>query len=117
MRRTTSLTALLLGATLLAPTGQATAAGEICRGEAATIVGTGPTVQGTEGRDVIDGGRRADRIYGGAGNDKIQGGGDKDVLSGGAGNDVLGGKSGRDVAIGGADRDRCRAEVEKSCER
>ena len=31
----------------------ATAAGETCRGEAATIVGTGPTVTGTEGRDVI----------------------------------------------------------------
>lgn len=95
-------------------------------------------LRGGSGQDEISGGKRADRIYGGGGNDriktgparqgrneawggggndKIQGGGDKDVLSGGAGNDVLGGKSGRDVAIGGADRDRCRAEVEKSCER
>lgn len=40
MRRTTSFTALLLGATLLAPTGAATAVGETCHGEAATIVGT-----------------------------------------------------------------------------
>ncbi len=58
MRRTTPLaTAALLGLTLLAPTTwtspAATAAGETCRGEAATIVGTGPTVTGTEGRDVI----------------------------------------------------------------
>jgi Ca2+-binding RTX toxin-like protein len=58
MRRTTPLTtAALLGLALLAPTtwvGPATAAGETCRGEAATIVGA-PRVEvvGTEGRDVI----------------------------------------------------------------
>jgi Ca2+-binding RTX toxin-like protein len=55
--RTTALTTTgLLGLALLAPTtwaGPATAVGETCRGEAATIVGTGPTVTGTEGRDVI----------------------------------------------------------------
>ncbi len=60
MRRTTTLTVLLLGASLLAPIGAATAVGETCRGEAATIVGTEPpvvgnstTLYGTEGRDVI----------------------------------------------------------------
>lgn len=53
MRRTATLTALLVGAALLALTGAASAAGETCRGEAATIVGSGPTVQGTDGRDVI----------------------------------------------------------------
>jgi len=54
MRRTTPLTtAALLGLALLTPATAATAAGETCRGEAATIVGTGPTVTGTEGRDVI----------------------------------------------------------------
>ncbi|UFN43370.1 calcium-binding protein [Nocardioides okcheonensis] len=55
MRRTTSLTAAgLLGLALAAvPATGATAAGETCRGEAATIVGTGPTLTGTEGRDVI----------------------------------------------------------------
>ncbi|MEO5662469.1 MAG: calcium-binding protein [Nocardioides sp.] len=53
MRRTTTLTALLLGATLLAPTGAASAAGETCRGEAATIVGTDAPIVGTDGRDVI----------------------------------------------------------------
>lgn len=54
MRRTTPLTAAaMLGLALLAPTTSATAAGETCRGEAATIVGTGPAVTGTEGRDVI----------------------------------------------------------------
>lgn len=58
MRRTTALTtAGLLGLALLAPTtwiGPATAAGETCRGEAATIVGAPrAAVVGTEGRDVI----------------------------------------------------------------
>ncbi|QSR29326.1 hypothetical protein CFI00_02180 [Nocardioides sp. S5] len=54
MRRTTPLTtAALLGLALLTPATAAVAAGETCRGEAATIVGTGPTVTGTEGRDVI----------------------------------------------------------------
>lgn len=49
MRRTTPLTtAALLGLALLTPATAATAAGETCRGEAATIVGTGPTVTGTE---------------------------------------------------------------------
>lgn len=53
MRRTTSLTVLLLGTALLTPAGMASAVGETCRGEAATIVGTGPTINGTDGRDVI----------------------------------------------------------------
>src|SRR5690349_9795245 len=52
-RRTTLGAAAVLGLTLLAPTSVATAAGETCRGEAATIVGTGRTLTGTEGRDVI----------------------------------------------------------------
>lgn len=57
MRRTTTLTtAGLLGLALLAPAtwaSPAAAAGETCRGEAATIVGTGDKITGTEGRDVI----------------------------------------------------------------
>jgi hypothetical protein len=53
--RTISLTAVaLLGAALLAPVGTATAAGETCQGQAATIVGTpGGQIVGTEGADVI----------------------------------------------------------------
>ncbi len=53
-RRTTLGAAAVLGLTLLAPTSVATAAGETCRGEAATIVGQrGTNVLGTEGRDVV----------------------------------------------------------------
>ncbi len=53
--RNVSLTAVaLLGAALLAPMGTATAAGETCQGQAATIVGTpGGRITGTEGADVI----------------------------------------------------------------
>ena len=53
--RAVSLTAVaLLGAALLAPVGTATAAGETCQGQAATIVGTpGGQITGTEGADVI----------------------------------------------------------------
>ena len=55
MRRTTPLTvAALLGLAVLGPANvPAQAAGETCRGEAATLVGTGPALTGTEGRDVI----------------------------------------------------------------
>nr|WP_243395181.1 hypothetical protein [Nocardioides currus] len=70
MRRTATLTALLLGAALLVPTGSATAAGETCRGEAATIVGTGAPVVGTDGRDVIVTGTST-TVSSGAGDDLI----------------------------------------------
>lgn len=56
-RSTTLFAAGLLGLALLAPTTAATAAGETCHGEAATIVGTGQDLIGTEGRDVIVTGR------------------------------------------------------------
>ncbi len=70
MRRTTSLTALLLGTALLTPMSLANAVGETCRGEAATIVGTGQTITGTDGRDVIVTGTSFD-VLAGAGDDLI----------------------------------------------
>jgi hypothetical protein len=66
--RTISLTAAaLLSAALLAPVGTATAAGETCQGQAATIVGTpGGQIMGTEGADVIvtNGAMRVDALGG-----------------------------------------------------
>ena len=61
MRTTALTTAALLGLALLGPVPVAHAAGETCRGEAATIVGTpgnpallgSDGVTGTEGRDVV----------------------------------------------------------------
>jgi Ca2+-binding RTX toxin-like protein len=79
MRRTTPLTAAgLLGLALLAPAYSASAAGETCRGEAATIVGTGSSVTGTEGRDVI--------VSGPAGVVDALGGDDLVCMTGGATN-------------------------------
>ena len=51
--KTATLAVLLAAAALLAPAGQASAVGEACRGEAATIVGDGSAIRGTEGRDVV----------------------------------------------------------------
>ena len=74
LRRTTTLTAglagtVLAGASLLVlPT--ASAAVATCRGEAATIVGTTPTLQGTDGRDVIVTGSSTD-VRAGAGDDLV----------------------------------------------
>ena len=93
LRRTTTLTTLLLGATLLAPTGSANAVGEICQGEAATVVGAGDLAEGTEGRDVIVSGS-AFTINGHGGDDLIcvtGTGARSNVLNldAGAGNDVV----------------------------
>jgi hypothetical protein len=67
MRNVSLTTAALLGAVLLAPIGPASAAGETCQGQAATIVGTpGAQVVGTEGSDVIvtNGAARVDALGG-----------------------------------------------------
>ncbi len=54
MRNISLAAVALVGAALLAPAGTATAAGETCQGQAATIVGTpGGQITGTEGADVI----------------------------------------------------------------
>ena len=83
-------------------------------------------VRGGAGDDELRGGHLADRLVGGPGDDLVRGNGGDDVVLGGAGRDrLLGGKgddillggSGRDRADGQKDRDRCVAEVRRSCER
>lgn len=67
MRNIRLTAAALLSAALLAPMGTATAAGETCQGQAATIVGTpGAQIVGTEGADVIvtNGETRVDALGG-----------------------------------------------------
>ena len=67
MRNVSLAAVALLGAALLAPMGAATAAGETCQGQAATIVGTpGSRITGTEGVDVIvtNGAMRVDALGG-----------------------------------------------------
>lgn len=117
MRRTPLTAAAMLGLALLAPTTTATAAGETCRGEAATLVGQrGTVVTGTEGRDVV--------VTSASGEVNTLGGDDLVCITGrdgprgvtygvridtGDGNDVVDGTAanswGADVTLGaGADR-------------
>ena len=55
LRRSTTLvvTALVTGALLSAPSSAASDTAQTCQGRPATIVGTGPAIQGTPGDDVI----------------------------------------------------------------
>jgi Ca2+-binding RTX toxin-like protein len=81
------------------------AAAETCRGEKVTISfrdpGVGDRIVGTAGRDVIQGGPRAERILGGGGDDVICGGDGGDTINGGLGRDELAGQDGSDVFIAG----------------
>ena len=108
--RTTTLTAAgLLGLTLLAPTSAATAAGETCRGEAATIVGTsGRDIIGTDGRDVVVTNRsgEVDTLGGDdlvciTGPNRPKGTQSQVQLDTGAGNDLVDGTAAPDWAVSG----------------
>ncbi|WP_374454439.1 calcium-binding protein [Nocardioides sp.] len=110
MRRTTTLTvAGLLGLALLGPATSATAAGETCRGEAATIVGTpNKNIVGTEGRDVIVTNRSQDvTTLGGddlvciTGPDQGRGTERPVDIDTGPGNDVVDGTAARDWPASG----------------
>jgi Ca2+-binding RTX toxin-like protein len=87
MRLTSLTAAALMGAALLVPMGTATAAGETCQGQPATIVGSpGGTITGTEGADVIvtNGATRVDAL---GGDDRVcatGGGGVVAILGAGA---------------------------------
>ena len=71
LRRSTALvvTALVTGA-LSAPSSAASATAQTCQGRPATIVGTGPAIQGTPGDDVIVTGT-SQVTYALAGNDLV----------------------------------------------
>lgn len=61
--------------------------------------------QGGEEDDIVDGNGGRDYLSGGAGWDELYGGRGRDVLNGGAGNDILDGGNGRDKLIAGAGND------------
>ena len=76
--------------------------------------GSGVTVNGGKGDDVISGSNNVDSLFGGEGNDKISGlGGDDDIhgnsgddqIWGGAGNDTIHGDFGDDTITGGTGDD------------
>ena len=62
------------------------------------------TIGGTGKKDVLHGGRGADRISGGPGADRLYGGPGNDRLIGGSGDDRLSGGSGKDTLRAGRDR-------------
>ena len=66
---------------------------------------------------VLSGGRGADRVVGSRARDRLLGGRGPDRLFGETRSDVLIGGPGRDKAFGQHGRDRCSAEVRRSCER
>jgi 5'-nucleotidase len=60
-----------------------------------------PTIQGTNGANVLTGTSGSDVIMGLGGNDVIRGGNGDDVICGGPGNDVISGDNGADILLGG----------------
>jgi hypothetical protein len=100
--------------------------GPTCKGQPATIVGTGggDVRVASPGRDVIATLGGSDSVSGLGGNDLICGGAGKDTLKGGKGKDTLLGQKGKDTLKGGGAKDKCvggkgndtaaKCEVEKS---
>jgi Ca2+-binding RTX toxin-like protein len=78
--------------------------------EVLTISSTVPasipvTIDGGDGKDIIEGDGADDTLLGGAGDDKLTGSRGDDALDGGDGNDTLEGAAGRDRLSGGAGDD------------
>jgi Ca2+-binding RTX toxin-like protein len=73
---------------------------------------------GGPGNDYVGGGGGSQTLTGDKGDDSLRGSRGDDVLRGGPGRDVLRGGVQHDKAYGGKGaRDRCAAEVKRSCER
>jgi Ca2+-binding RTX toxin-like protein len=69
------------------------------------MIQTLPTIEGTDGNDVLYGTANAEILSGGVGNDYLDAGAGNDVLNGGSGNDVLVGGTGSDTMLGGTGND------------
>ena len=70
-----------------------------------TTTTSSQTINGTSGKDKLDGGNGNDTIFGLAGDDRIDGKSGNDRIDGGAGDDELDGDDGNDTLIGGAGND------------
>jgi Ca2+-binding RTX toxin-like protein len=91
--------------------GSASSVSSRCQGANALLQigpGSNDVLRGTDGVDLIQGGRGNDKLSGRGGADCLAGGAGKDRLSGQGGNDVLVGNGGADVLIGGGGNDRIR---------
>ena len=67
--------------------------------------GSGRTIRGTNGSDLLVGTVGNDSIYAGNGNDRVNAGAGNDYVDGGAGNDTIDGGSGNDRIFGGSGND------------
>jgi hypothetical protein len=110
-RRINAMTATLALTTVLI---QPSTASSSLQEEAETCYGVAPTLEGTDGSDVLVGSPASDVIVGGAGadiiisfggDDRICGGGGADVIISGSGSDAIQGGEGGDLVIGGSGRD------------
>jgi Ca2+-binding RTX toxin-like protein len=72
---------------------------------AAVQTPAGLVLNGTSGKDTLEGGDANDTLNGAAGNDKLSGGKGNDILSGDAGADTLIGGQGNDQLVGGKGND------------
>ena len=90
-------------------------------------VGTTPTIDGGNGKDIIFGTNRQESISGGSGSDWINGGGGNDTMDGGNGNDSMSGGDGDDYYYmdaandllpnpDAADSEPARRQMEKAAE-
>ncbi len=78
--------------------------------------GGNDSIVGSNGSDILGGGRGNDNIRAGSGDDTLKGGAGKDRLTAGTGDDILRGGKGRDTGNGGRGDDQCRSiEKKKSC--
>lgn len=73
-----------------------------------TCDGLDPTIEGTDGDDVLTGTLGNDVIFGGDGNDVIAGGGGNDIICGGLGDDTIWGNGGNDELFGDDGNDTVR---------
>lgn len=101
---------LIVGLLQAAPVGAQ--AKPMCRGVAATIVGTplDDVLNGTDGDDVIVALGGNDIINGNGGNDLICGNPGSDIIDGGPGRDKIFGGYGNDVLFGGSGHDRLHGQ-------
>lgn len=67
--------------------------------------GTGSTLSGTTGDDILYGNSGSDTLSGGTGDDVLNGGAGDDLLQGGSGSDLLDGGDGNDTLLGGTGDD------------
>ena len=103
--------ALTLSAATPTAFGSVTPADRVSVRAPSSCLGRTPTLVGTNGNDILNGGPGTDVIDGRGGNDTINGSGGKDYLCGGSGNDTINGGNGGDRLDGGSGADALTSDA------